>query len=157
MDEQQVGSLREALRSVSGISFNAAEGGRSGDNMNLRGFYTFGDLYLDESEPGLRPGACGVFDGWMAHASNWDDVVWLRQRIGDRALILKGVLHGDDADRAIAAGCDGSLVSNHGHRVLSRAIRLLRDELEMTMALAGCARIADITTDRIDRDPDRMG
>lgn len=47
MEEQQVGSLREALRNVSGISFNAAEGGRSGDNMNLRGFYTFGDVYLD--------------------------------------------------------------------------------------------------------------
>ncbi len=47
MEEQQVGSLREALRNVSGLSFNAAEGGRSGDNMNLRGFYTFGDLYLD--------------------------------------------------------------------------------------------------------------
>jgi catecholate siderophore receptor len=47
MDEQQVGSLREALRNVSGLSFNAAEGGRSGDNMNLRGFYTFGDMYLD--------------------------------------------------------------------------------------------------------------
>jgi len=47
MDEQQVGSLREALRNVSGLTFNAAEGGRSGDNMNLRGFYTFGDLYLD--------------------------------------------------------------------------------------------------------------
>ena len=47
MDEQQVGSLREALRNVSGLTFNAAEGGRSGDNMNLRGFYTFGDVYLD--------------------------------------------------------------------------------------------------------------
>jgi len=47
MDEQQVGSLREALRNVSGLSFNAAEGGRSGDNINLRGFYTFGDMYLD--------------------------------------------------------------------------------------------------------------
>lgn len=47
MEDQQVGSLREAMRNVSGISFNAAEGGRSGDNMNLRGFYTFGDLYLD--------------------------------------------------------------------------------------------------------------
>jgi len=47
MDEQQVGSLREALRNVSGISFNAAEGGRGGDNINLRGFYSFGDLYLD--------------------------------------------------------------------------------------------------------------
>lgn len=47
MDEQQVGSLREALRNVSGLSFNAAEGGRSGDNFNLRSFYTFGDVYLD--------------------------------------------------------------------------------------------------------------
>ena len=47
MDEQQVGSLREALRNVSGLTFNAAEGGRSGDNMMLRGFYTFGDIYLD--------------------------------------------------------------------------------------------------------------
>ncbi len=47
LEEQQVGSLREALRNVSGLSFNAAEGGRSGDNMNLRGFYTFGDMYLD--------------------------------------------------------------------------------------------------------------
>jgi catecholate siderophore receptor len=50
MQEQQVASLREAMRNVSGISFNAAEGGRAGDNMMLRGFYTFGDMYLD----GLR-------------------------------------------------------------------------------------------------------
>jgi catecholate siderophore receptor len=47
MEEQQVSTLREALRNVSGLTFNAAEGGRSGDNMNLRGFYTFGDIYLD--------------------------------------------------------------------------------------------------------------
>lgn len=47
MDEQQAASLREALRNVSGLTFNAAEGGRSGDNMMLRGFYTFGDMYLD--------------------------------------------------------------------------------------------------------------
>lgn len=39
--------LREALRNVSGLSFNAAEGGRSGDNMMLRGFYELGDIYLD--------------------------------------------------------------------------------------------------------------
>ena len=47
MEEQEANSLREALRNVSGLSFNAAEGGRSGDNMMLRGFYTFGDMYLD--------------------------------------------------------------------------------------------------------------
>ncbi len=47
LDEQDANSLRDAMRNVSGLSFNAAEGGRSGDNMNLRGFYTFGDMYLD--------------------------------------------------------------------------------------------------------------
>lgn len=45
--DQQVSSLRDALRNVSGLTFNAAEGGRAGDNMMLRGFYTFGDIYLD--------------------------------------------------------------------------------------------------------------
>jgi len=47
MDDQQVSSLKEALRNVSGLTFNATEGGRAGDNFNLRGFYTFGDTYLD--------------------------------------------------------------------------------------------------------------
>jgi catecholate siderophore receptor len=47
LDEQQAGSLKEAMRNVAGLSFNSAEGGRAGDNMNLRGFYTFGDMYLD--------------------------------------------------------------------------------------------------------------
>lgn len=47
MVDQQVGSLREALRNVVGLTFNAAEGGRAGDNMMLRGFYTFGDIYFD--------------------------------------------------------------------------------------------------------------
>ena len=47
LQDQQIGSLREALRNVSGLTFNAAEGGRSGDNFNLRSFYTFGDMYLD--------------------------------------------------------------------------------------------------------------
>ena len=47
MHDQQVNTLKDALRNVSGLTFNAAEGGRSGDNMMLRGFYTFGDIYLD--------------------------------------------------------------------------------------------------------------
>lgn len=47
MDDTNANTLKEALRNVSGLTFNAAEGGRVGDNMNLRGFYSFGDLYLD--------------------------------------------------------------------------------------------------------------
>jgi len=40
-------NLKDALRNVAGMTFNAGEGGRIGDNMNLRGFYSFGDLYMD--------------------------------------------------------------------------------------------------------------
>jgi len=47
LQQQQASSLKEAMRNVAGVSFNAAEGGRAGDNMNIRGFYTFGDMYLD--------------------------------------------------------------------------------------------------------------
>ncbi len=47
MEDQQVSSLKDALRNVAGLTFNAAEAGRAGDNMMLRGFYTFGDMYLD--------------------------------------------------------------------------------------------------------------
>ncbi len=47
LHDQQISSLRDALRNVSGLAINAAEGGRAGDNFMLRGFYTFGDTYLD--------------------------------------------------------------------------------------------------------------
>lgn len=47
MQDQAAGTMREALRYVPGLTFNAGEGGRIGDNINLRGFYTFGDTYLD--------------------------------------------------------------------------------------------------------------
>src|SRR5574343_45627 len=47
MEDTNAHTLKEALRHVSGLTFNAGEGGRIGDNFNLRGFYTFGDMYLD--------------------------------------------------------------------------------------------------------------
>ncbi len=47
MEDKNAHTLKEALSNVSGLTFNAGEGGRIGDNMNLRGFYSFGDLYLD--------------------------------------------------------------------------------------------------------------
>ncbi|MBL8438133.1 MAG: TonB-dependent siderophore receptor [Zoogloeaceae bacterium] len=47
MFEKNNDTLKDALRNVAGLTFNAGEGGRIGDSMNLRGFYSFGDLYLD--------------------------------------------------------------------------------------------------------------
>ena len=50
------------------------------------------------------------------------------QKIRDqwpRRLILKGVMHPDDADRACAMGCDALVVSNHGGRQLDGAVATL--------------------------------
>ena len=45
--QQQVFSLRDSLRNVSGIAINAGEGGIQGDNLTIRGFSGRNDLYLD--------------------------------------------------------------------------------------------------------------
>ncbi len=65
----------------------------------------------------IAAGQSPVFDGWMAQAPTWDDLAWLRERIHG-PLLLKGLLHADDAERAVGLGCDGLVVSNHGGRVL---------------------------------------
>jgi lactate 2-monooxygenase len=45
----------------------------------------------------------------------WDDLPWLRS-LTKLPLIVKGILHPDDARRAIAGGVDGIYCSNHGGR-----------------------------------------
>jgi len=50
----------------------------------------------------------------------WKDVENFR-RLWPGKLVLKGVMHPDDAVRAAAMGVDGVMVSNHGGRQLDRA------------------------------------
>jgi lactate 2-monooxygenase len=51
----------------------------------------------------------------------WDDLAWLRARTR-LPIVLKGVLHPDDARRAVDHGVDGVVVSNHGGRQVDGAI-----------------------------------
>jgi L-lactate dehydrogenase (cytochrome)/(S)-mandelate dehydrogenase len=55
----------------------------------------------------------------------WRDVAWLRE-IWTGPLILKGILHPDDARAAIDHGVDGVIVSNHGGRQLDGAMASIR-------------------------------
>lgn len=48
---------------------------------------------------------------------DWDGLKQIRDRWPGK-LVLKGVLHPDDAKLALAAGADGVVVSNHGGRAL---------------------------------------
>jgi isopentenyl diphosphate isomerase/L-lactate dehydrogenase-like FMN-dependent dehydrogenase len=52
---------------------------------------------------------------------SWDDLKALRDR-WPGTLLVKGVLRPDDAERAIALGADGIIVSNHGGRALDAAV-----------------------------------
>ena len=157
----------------------------------------------------LEAGQSALFDDLLTHAPDWDDVAWLRS-ITRLPVLLKGILHPDDARQAVACGAAGLIVSNHGGRTLDTAIataaalprvvqtvqgdapvlvdggirrgtdvlkaiglgaqavlvgrpvlhglanagatgvahvlRLLRDELEIAMALTGCRTLAEAPT-----------
>jgi lactate 2-monooxygenase len=54
----------------------------------------------------------------------WDDLPFLRERTR-LPILLKGILHPDDARRAVDAGIDGLVVSNHGGRQVDGAIATL--------------------------------
>ena len=171
-------------------------------------------VHLHDAPPLPRGGElCG---GLLQAATSWDDVAWLRS-VTRLPLLLKGVLHADDARLALAQGVDGLIVSNHGGRTLDTALptawalprmadavgaampllvdggirrgtdvlkaialgaravligrpyvhalavagaqgvahvlRLLRDELEIAMALSGCATLADVRRDMLFERP----
>jgi isopentenyl diphosphate isomerase/L-lactate dehydrogenase-like FMN-dependent dehydrogenase len=54
----------------------------------------------------------------------WDDLAWLREQTR-LPILLKGILHPDDARRAVERGMDGIVVSNHGGRQVDGAVGAL--------------------------------
>lgn len=63
--------------------------------------------------------------GQFAHsvikgAYTWDEIALLREKWPHK-LVLKGVLHPDDAEQAVKVGADGIIVSNHGGRQFESA------------------------------------
>src|SRR5207302_6653406 len=78
---------------------------------------TFGNL--ESAVPEARSPA--TFRDWVDAqfdpSVTWDDIAWVRSNWNGR-LIVKGVLDPEDARRAVDAGVDGLVVSNHGGRQL---------------------------------------
>jgi lactate 2-monooxygenase len=69
----------------------------------------------------------------------WDDLTFLREH-WDGPIALKGIQHPDDARRAVDAGMDGVVVSNHGGRQVDGAIA----------SLDALPAIAEAVGDRVD-------
>ena len=83
----------------------------------------------------------GASAGWITAAPavesalTWDDLDWLAS-LSPLPILLKGILHSDDAVRAVEYGTRAILVSNHGGRQLDSAVAAL-DALPAVVAAVG--------------------
>ncbi|MGV3555225.1 MAG: alpha-hydroxy acid oxidase [Croceibacterium sp.] len=71
---------------------------------------------------------------------DWDAIKQLRDRWPGK-LVLKGILHPEDAKLGVAAGADGVVVSNHGARSLDSSIAPLDALVPIVEAIGGRAAI----------------
>jgi L-lactate dehydrogenase (cytochrome)/(S)-mandelate dehydrogenase len=81
---------------------------------------TFGN-YVRPNEPADIKTLAGRMGSILDPGMSWRDVDWLRG-LWQGPLILKGVLHPEEARQAIDHGVDGVIVSNHGGRQLDGAV-----------------------------------
>ncbi|SNX96689.1 L-lactate dehydrogenase (cytochrome) [Geodermatophilus sabuli] len=70
----------------------------------------------------------------------WADLAWLRSRTR-LPVLLKGVLHPDDARQALDAGVDGVVVSTHGGRQVDRSVAALDALPDVVAAVADRAPV----------------
>src|SRR6266704_1487822 len=70
----------------------------------------------------------------------WDDLTWIRQA-WNGPVVIKGIHTGDDARRAVDAGAEAIVVSNHGGRQLDDVAPTLRLLPEVVAAVQGRAEV----------------
>jgi (S)-mandelate dehydrogenase len=64
----------------------------------------------------------------------WQDIAWIRRHWPGK-LLIKGVLTVEDARRALEAGCEGIVLSNHGGRQLDHCVAPIEVLGEIAAAL----------------------
>ncbi len=92
----------------------------------------FSNLY-EEIGPPITQDPPNGFRGERDKLS-WEHIRWIRENWPGK-LVLKGVMHPDDARQACAAGADGVIVSNHGGRQLDGCISPLQALPEIVAAV----------------------
>ena len=70
----------------------------------------------------------------------WQDLRWIREA-WTGPIVIKGVLTGEDARRAVETGAEAVVVSNHGGRQLDGVSPTLRALPEVVAAVAGRAEV----------------
>jgi lactate 2-monooxygenase len=83
------------------------------------------DSFLTTLRSGIGRAAVQRFiDIYSRPSLTWEHLAFLRERT-KLPILLKGILHPDDATRAIEVGMDGIVVSNHGGRQVDGSIATL--------------------------------
>lgn len=70
--------------------------------------------------PAAAPGEFALCAGVLRHAPTWDDLAWLQAQTR-LPVLIKGILHPQDALQAARLQAAGIIVSNHGGRTLDSA------------------------------------
>ena len=96
---------------------------------------TFGN-YVQSNSPESVSALAARMGSLLDPSMSWDDVDMVRAHWKGR-LILKGVLHPDEASQAVKRGVDAIIVSNHGGRQLNGAIASARALPAVVQAVNG--------------------
>ncbi|HZX17857.1 MAG TPA: alpha-hydroxy acid oxidase [Pseudomonas sp.] len=129
-----------------------------------------GILHPADARLAMDAGAAGVIvsnHGGRVLDSQWPALKALpgiRGELGAEALVLVdgGIRRGTDVFKALALGADAVLIGRPYIHALATAgalgvahlVRLLREELEMAMALSGCRTLSEINADLLCRSND---
>ena len=95
-----------------------------------------GELRANLRSPLPRAAVETFLDVFSRPSLTWENLSFLRERTS-LPIILKGILHPDDATRALDAGMDGVWVSNHGGRQIDGEVPSLRALPPVVEAVGG--------------------
>jgi lactate 2-monooxygenase len=95
-----------------------------------------GGFLANVRSPRPRAAAATFVRTYSRPSLTWDNLAFLRGATS-LPILLKGILHPDDARRAVELGLDGIVVSNHGGRQVDGAIASLDALPAVVEAVAG--------------------
>lgn len=102
------------------ITVDAPQLGRREKDMRSKFSDAGSDVQAGESNVDRSQGAARAISSFIDPALSWKDIPWFRS-ITRMPIVLKGVQCVEDVLRAVEAGCDGVVLSNHGGRQLETA------------------------------------
>lgn len=108
------------LRPTARLAWDLISHPRWSLRMAQSGAPTFANLVEDPGAVLSAQAQAALLSRAMDRSLVWDSLPWLRG-IWHGPLLIKGILHPDDAARALQHGVDGLIVSNHGGRQLDAA------------------------------------